>query len=115
LLLLAERLTTMPSNHISDGLPQPPVGVTRDDTPLPLYVGDANDPATVLADADAFYAMWFGGSDDDEVAIINAAFNQFAVWFPRLSYRAIKSRPTSRMRAACSRFIVMSSHLLAGQ
>jgi hypothetical protein len=62
-------------HNLSDGLPQPSTRRTRDDTPPPLYVGDANEPATILADADRFYATWFSGSDDDEVAAIDAQFD----------------------------------------
>jgi len=42
-----------------------------------IYVGDANDPATILADADVFYSTWFSASDDDEVAELNADFDPF--------------------------------------
>jgi hypothetical protein len=37
----------------------------------PIYVGDANDPATILADSDRFYCTYFASRDD--VAEINAA------------------------------------------
>jgi hypothetical protein len=36
-----------------------------------IYVGDANDPATILADSDVFYSTYFASRDD--VAEINAA------------------------------------------
>jgi hypothetical protein len=38
------------------------------------YIGDANDPATILADADVFFSTYFAASDDDEVKGINASF-----------------------------------------
>lgn len=41
-----------------------------------MYVGDANDPATILADADAFYRTYFGNSDDEEAAEIKASFDK---------------------------------------
>ena len=36
------------------------------------YVGGANDPATILADSDAFYSAYFANSDEDVVEPINA-------------------------------------------
>jgi hypothetical protein len=41
------------------------------DRAAPIYVGDANDPATILADSDVFYSTYFASRDD--VAEINAA------------------------------------------
>ena len=38
------------------------------------YIGDANDPATIVADADVFFAAYFASSDDDEVKGINESF-----------------------------------------
>ena len=57
---------------------------------LMIYVGDANDRATILADFDVFYSTWFSDSDDDEVSWINAAFDPFKFrgFLPRA--RAIK-------------------------
>lgn len=43
-----------------------------------IYIGDANDPATILADSDVFYSAYFAASDDDEVAAINASFTPSA-------------------------------------
>jgi hypothetical protein len=43
--------------------------------PLPAnYVGEANDPKTVLADSDTFFALWFGGSEAQASAAINSNF-----------------------------------------
>jgi hypothetical protein len=33
-----------------------------------IYVGDANDPATILADSKVFYSTWCASSPDDQVA-----------------------------------------------
>ena len=41
------------------------------DPQTPPYVGDANDPATILADSEVFYCTYFASRDD--VAEINAA------------------------------------------
>ena len=44
-----------------------------------IYIDDANDPATILADSDVFYSTYYAASDDDEgsppgVAWIDASF-----------------------------------------
>jgi hypothetical protein len=33
------------------------------------YIGDANDPATILADADIFFSTYFDGSDDNDALV----------------------------------------------
>jgi len=38
------------------------------------FVGDANDPATILADVETFFSTWFADTDDHEVENINAGF-----------------------------------------
>jgi hypothetical protein len=43
-----------------------------------IYIGDANDPATILADSEVFYSAYFAASDDDEVTAINASFTPSA-------------------------------------
>src|SRR5258707_14570712 len=43
-----------------------------------ISISDANDRATVLADADIFFSRWFQASDADEVNNLNAAFNDLA-------------------------------------
>jgi hypothetical protein len=39
------------------------------------YIGDANDTATIKADADTFFCSYFADSDADEVAGINLSFS----------------------------------------
>lgn len=40
------------------------------------FIGDANDPATILADAGIFFSSYFGVSDDDVVMnVVNPIFN----------------------------------------
>ena len=41
-----------------------------------IYIGDANDRATILADADTFFSTWFAGSDADKVTEINLYFGE---------------------------------------
>src|SRR5262249_55868250 len=72
------------STSDSSLLPQKPIaggvaGSTTVDPPPTAYVGDANDPATILADADVFWARYFGASDDEEVASIYASFTLFGM------------------------------------
>jgi hypothetical protein len=50
-------IVSVPINNLAAALPDPP----------PIYVGDANDLATVLADSDRFWATYFG--DADEAAV----------------------------------------------
>jgi hypothetical protein len=38
------------------------------------HIGDANDPATIKADADTFFCSYFAGSDADEPAGIRLSF-----------------------------------------
>ena len=47
--------------------PQPP-------PPPPITIGDANDPATILADEKVFWDTYFGGTDDGEVAYLKSQF-----------------------------------------
>jgi hypothetical protein len=49
--------------------------------PAPLLIGDAHDTPTILADADAFYARWFGNSDDQEAAAIDTEFTDSSIPF----------------------------------
>src|SRR5947207_2743256 len=42
--------------------------------PRSLVIGDRNDSATVLADADTFSRTWFSISDDEEAAQTDADF-----------------------------------------
>jgi hypothetical protein len=45
----------------------------------PIYIGEANELPTILADADIFYSTNFGMSDDVEVADIGASFDPFGM------------------------------------
>jgi hypothetical protein len=39
-----------------------------------ISIGDANDPATILFDADVFFSTYFKDNDADEVTGINLCF-----------------------------------------
>jgi hypothetical protein len=44
------------------------------------YIGDANDPATILADAHTFFSSYFQLTDDDEVQRVNQFFMPTLAW-----------------------------------
>ena len=51
---------------------------------VPAFIGDANDPATILADATMFFQSYFAPTDADETAGIDAYFgvDKFPPYWP---------------------------------
>jgi hypothetical protein len=42
------------------------------------YIDDPNDPATILADAETFFSLYFADTDDGEVANVNRIYDPFS-------------------------------------
>lgn len=89
------------------------------------FVGDANDPATILADAHIFFSSYFAASDDDEVQGINAGFTGATAppywWLGRLTSALVQvydlvapldAEKAGRYLDRLGRFLRRSEHLI---